>query len=55
MGMSLTERKIFPVMAIKSISQTTGNVSHVLRTVQNTLDVALVIYLVINNVLDNMQ
>ena len=25
MGMSLTERKIFPVKTIKSISQTTGN------------------------------
>ena len=27
MGMSLTERKIFPVITIKSISQTTGNVN----------------------------
>ena len=27
MGMSLTERKIFPVITKKSISQTTGNAS----------------------------
>ena len=29
MGMSLTERKIFPVITIKSISQTTGNANTV--------------------------
>ena len=32
MGMSLTERKIFPVITIKSISQTTGN-AKMLKTV----------------------
>ena len=32
MGMSLTERKIFPVITIKSIAQTTGN-AKMLKTV----------------------
>ena len=31
MGMSLTERKIFPVIMIKSIPQTTGNANTVLQ------------------------